>query len=611
MKSAIDKILDYFNTYYDRYRYEFYLVLLSILAFIVHLHLASTLNLGNDEAHYFVWSLKPSPGYLDDAPFVGYVIYFFTGLFGKSELTVRFGAIIFSFFDGFLIYYLSYSLFKNKRTAFFAFLFFLSAVIFGTVLSVMMLPDASLLFFYLCFLILFYKAVKGSSNNVKKWSDFKSDHFFRNNLILWMLTGLFLGLAFLSKYTAALIPPSVLLYLLVSKKNRAVLKTFYPYLALAAALLVFSPVIYWNITHNLMSFKFQLSHGFSHPKPGISLFIQGWLGQFLVVTPFIYLFLIGTFVYSLKFILFKKRHDLNIKGSDFKSAPFIDNLKAESYADIAEGFLYSVCLSFPILVFFIINGYSHRILVHWPDIGYMSAFPIMGYVADKISFGKNRIKAWKTSSRSRSVLTVIRKFTVYFVIFSGFFLSFVLYNQIYYNSIPIGKIIRYIDKEKNLKRRRIFSLIPHIPGKPKTADITNDLFGWRKGARYIGIVYKGYESVYHPLFVLTHHYAIADELVYYGGYKPALNIYNISGFLNQYDLWQNLNKINGKDCIFIMDNKYMINPAQVYKKDFKSIKKIGRLDIYIKFRPVRVYYLYLMKDFNAKRAIRHIKKRMF
>ncbi|MDA8052664.1 MAG: glycosyltransferase family 39 protein, partial [Deltaproteobacteria bacterium] len=477
MKSAIDKILDYFNTYYDRYRYEFYLVLLSILAFIVHLHLASTLNLGNDEAHYFVWSLKPSPGYLDDAPFVGYVIYFFTGLFGKSELNVRLGAVIFSFFDGFLIYYLSYLLFKNKRASFFAFLFFLSTVIFSTALSVMMLPDASLLFFYLCFLILFYKAVKGSSNNVKKRSDFKSDLFFRNNLILWMLTGLFLGFAFLSKYTAALIPPSVLLYLLVSKKNRAVLKTFYPYLALAAALLVFSPVIYWNLIHNFISFRFQLSHGFSRPKPGISLFMQGWLGQFLVVTPFIYLFLIGTFVYSTKFILFKKRrHDLNIKGSDFKSDPFIDNLKAESYADIAEGFLYSVCLSFPILGFFIINGYSHRILVHWPDIGYMSAFPIMGYVADKISIGKNNVKSvnklkyappalaiaravipakagkfrrnFTRKSKTSESEAVIYKIIVYFTIFSGFFLSFVLYNQIYYNSIPIGKIIRYIDKEK-------------------------------------------------------------------------------------------------------------------------------------------------------------------
>ena len=584
MKSATDKILDYFNTYYDRYRYEFYLVLLSILAFIVHLHLASTLNLGNDEAHYYVWSLKPSLGYLDDAPFVGYVIYFFTGLLGKSELNVRLGAVIFSFFDGFLIYYLTYMLFKNKRASFFAFLFFLSAVIFSTVLSVMMLPDASLLFFYLCFLIIFYKALEHKNKNRSKYS-----------LILWMLTGLFLGLAFLSKYTAALIPPSILLYLLVSKKNRAVLKTFYPYLALAAAIVVFSPVIYWNFTHNFISFKFQLSHGFSRPEPGISLFMQGWLGQFLVVTPFIYLFLIGTFVYSLKFI--SQWFGRNIKGSDLD--PFIDN------ADIAGGFLYSVCLSLPILAFFIVNGYSHRILVHWPDIGYMPAFSIMGYVADRISKSRKQTKLLE-KFKSKAA-----KSYVYFALFSGFFLSFVLYNQIYYNSIPIGKIIRYIDKEKSLKRRWFFSLIPHIPGKPKTADITNDLFGWGKGAKYIGIVYKGYEAVYHPLFILTHHYAIADELVYYGGYKPAVNIYNISGFLNQYDLWQNLNKINGKNALFIMDNKYMVNPVRIYKKDFKSIKKIGRLDIYIKFRPVRVYYLYLMKDFNAKRAVRHIKKRMF
>ncbi len=605
MERAIDKLLEYFNTYYDRYKYEFYLILLSVLVFIIHLHLASTLNLGNDEAHYYVWSLKPSFGYLDDAPFVSYIIYFFTKLFGKSELSVRLGAIIFSFLDGFLIYYLSYLLFRNKRASFFAFLFFLSALIFSTVLSVMMMPDASLLFFYLCFLVIFYKTLGYRNKKGKAEDGLEKQRRFNDSLLLWILTGVFLGLAFLSKYTAALIPPSVFLYLLVSKKNRAVLKTFYPYLALAIALLVFSPVIYWNFTHNFISFKFQLSHGFSHPTPGISLFIDGWLGQFLVITPFIYLFLIGTFGYSIKFVLFKKRHDLNIKGSDFKSDPFIDNLKAESYADIAEGFLYSICLSLPILVFFIVNGYSHRILVHWPDIGYMTAFPIMGYVADRISGKGNRMKLWEKFKLNAA------KSYVYFAIFFGFFLCFVLYNQIYYNSIPVGKIIRYIDKEKQLKKSEIFSLIPHIPGKPKTADITNDLFGWKMSAKYIGIVFKRCEAVYHPLFILTHHYAIADELVYYGGYKPARNIYNISGFLNQYDLWQNLNKINGENAIFIMDNKYMINPIRTYKKDFKSIKEIGRLDIYVKFRPVRVYYLYLMKDFNAKKAIIHIKRRMY
>ncbi|RZV37538.1 MAG: glycosyltransferase family 39 protein, partial [Candidatus Acidulodesulfobacterium acidiphilum] len=295
---------------YNKYKYEIYLILVSLFALIVHIHLASTLNLGNDEAHYYAWSLKPSLGYLDDAPFAGWIIYLTDALFGKSQLSVRLGSVVFSFFDGFLIYYLTYILFKSKRAAFFSFLFYLAAVIFGIVLSVMMLPDAPLLFFTLLFFIFFYKAAE--KNAETKGADL---FYFRNEkqnlssgsteinksvpFVYWLLSGIFLGLAFLSKYTAALIPPAALLYLLLSKQNRHYLKTFYPYMTLAAALLIFSPVIYWNAVHNFISFRFQLSHGFSHPTPGLPLLLAGWLGQVLVITPFIYIFLIGAFIYAI------------------------------------------------------------------------------------------------------------------------------------------------------------------------------------------------------------------------------------------------------------------------------------------------------------------------
>ena len=586
---------------YNRYKYEIYLILFSLFALIVHIHLASTLNLGNDEAHYYVWSLKPSLGYLDDAPMAGWVIYLTDALFGKSQLSVRLGSLIFSFFDGFLIYYLAYILFKNRRAAFFSFLFYLAAVIFGMVLSVMMLPDAPLLFFTLLFLIFFYKAIETKAvetNGVKKKEAADLAFLLERSGVgqrptgwfspYWLLSGIFLGLAFLSKYTAAVIPPAALLYLLLSKRSRDYLKTVYPYTTLAVALLVFSPVIYWNAVHNFISFRFQLSHGFSHPTPGLPLLLAGWFGEVLVITPFIYIFLIGVFLYyAIKApLLFKGGESATGRrgGSFFKeinkSDPFISS----------EPFLFSLCFSLPVLLFFVINGYSHRILVHWPDIGYLAAFPIMGYAAEALIAGKK-----------------ITRYYVYFAIFFGLFLSYVLYNQIYYNSIPVGKIIRYIDKEKRLKKGGVFSIIPRIPGKPSTADITNDLFGWKHAAKYIGIVYKGYKSVDAPLFILTHHYAIADELVYYGGYKPDGNIFNISGFLNQYDLWQNLNKISGENALFIMDDKYMINPVKTYAPYFKSVKKIGRLDIYLKFKPVRTYYLYLMKDFNAAKMIKHLK----
>lgn len=576
-----------------KYKYEIYLLALSIAAFILHIHLASTLNLGNDEAHYFVWSLKPSLGYLDDAPLVAYIIYLSTHLFSVSEFSVRFGAVVFSFLDGLLVYYLSYLLFKSKRASFFAFLFFLAAPIFSMALSVMMLPDAPLLFFYLCFLVIFYKAIaifktsKSNSNAISK------SNLHTASIWWWILTGIMLGLAFISKYTAALIPPVALLYLLASKQNRFLLKTVYPYVALAIAILVFSPVIYWNAVHNFISFRFQLSHGFSSPKPGGILFLQGFLGQLLVISPFIYIFLTGVFIYSILY-LFKK----------IKKNGIVDIKDLKTISENKESILYALFMSAPLLLFFIINGYSHRILVHWPDIGYLSAFPLMGFVADAVI---------KDIAEKRPLfkILVLVKYFIYFSLFTGFFLSFILYNQIYYNSIPVGKIVKYIDRQKRLKKGGIFNMIPHIPGKASTADITDDLFGWRHGAHYIGIIYRGYKIAYPSLFILTHHYAIADELIFYGHYKVNGNVFNISNFLNQYDLWQNLRLINGKDALFIMDNKYMINPYKAYEKYFKSIKKIGTLDIQIRFRPVRIYYLYLMKGFNCRIAKKNLNERMY
>jgi hypothetical protein len=430
-----------------------------------------------------------------------------------------------------------------------------------------MLPDAPLLFFYTIFLIFLITAIN------------KQD-----NILWWILAGFFLGLSFLSKYTAALIPPAILLYFLISRKNRSLLKTAYPYISLFIAIFLFSPVLYWNAIHNFISFQFQLSHGFSSPKPGLILFIRGWLSQFIAITPFLYIFILYSFIYSFYLIIFK-----------FKS------LSSPSLKSFNENILFSLCMSAPILIFFIANGYSHSILIHWPDLGYISAFPLAGYltgtIIDKIKIKNKKFKLFK--------------FYIYFSLFFGLFSSTALYYQTYYNVAPVGKIIRFIDKEQRLNKGGIYKLIPHIPGKPNTANITNDLFGWGKSAYYINIIYKGYKIRYPSFFILTHHYAISDELVFYAKFKPAKNIYNISGFLNQYDLWQNLNKINGKDALFIMDSKYMINPITTYKRFFKSIKKIGSLDIYTKFHLVKVFYLYLMKDFKSKQAIKYTTYRLY
>ncbi len=79
--------------------------------------------------------------------------------------------------------------------------------------------------------------------------------------LLWLFFGFFCGMAMLSKYTTILVPAAVFFALLTSRVGRVHLRQPWIYLAALLALIVFSPVIWWNYRHGWASFGFQLRHG--------------------------------------------------------------------------------------------------------------------------------------------------------------------------------------------------------------------------------------------------------------------------------------------------------------------------------------------------------------
>lgn len=76
----------------------------------------------------------------------------------------------------------------------------------------------------------------------------------------WLITGLLLGLAGLSKYTAAFTAFALLLIVLCPPRKPWINKPSF-YLAMLLALLLISPVLYWNWANDWISFKYQLAHG--------------------------------------------------------------------------------------------------------------------------------------------------------------------------------------------------------------------------------------------------------------------------------------------------------------------------------------------------------------
>jgi 4-amino-4-deoxy-L-arabinose transferase-like glycosyltransferase len=76
----------------------------------------------------------------------------------------------------------------------------------------------------------------------------------------WLITGALLGLAGLSKYTAAFTAFALLLVVLCPPRKPWINQAGF-YLAVLLALLLISPVLYWNWANDWISFKYQLAHG--------------------------------------------------------------------------------------------------------------------------------------------------------------------------------------------------------------------------------------------------------------------------------------------------------------------------------------------------------------
>jgi 4-amino-4-deoxy-L-arabinose transferase-like glycosyltransferase len=74
----------------------------------------------------------------------------------------------------------------------------------------------------------------------------------------WLATGVFAGLALLSKFTAFMLLPAVVAFVLAPKGRKRWLFSPYPWVALLIALVLFAPVLIWNAGHDWASFRFQL-----------------------------------------------------------------------------------------------------------------------------------------------------------------------------------------------------------------------------------------------------------------------------------------------------------------------------------------------------------------
>ncbi len=194
------------------------------------------IDLYADEAYYWGWAQHFDFGYYSKPPMVAWLIMIGTSLFGDTFVGIKVMSLVVYIFTTINIYFLAKELFGDERIALFSGIAFITlpAVWLS---SLIISTDVPFLFFWSLGMLFFVKALKSDS-----WSH-------------WLVVAVAGGGGLLSKYTMIIFVVSAFAYLIFSPTYRHHLKNPKLYVTMVLAALIYLPNLYWNYTHEFVSFK--------------------------------------------------------------------------------------------------------------------------------------------------------------------------------------------------------------------------------------------------------------------------------------------------------------------------------------------------------------------
>ncbi|MDQ6612214.1 MAG: glycosyltransferase family 39 protein [Gemmatimonadota bacterium] len=318
-------------------------------AFVVRTLIALLVPLLPDETYYWEWTRHLAAGYYDHPPGIALLIRAGTAAFGNTTLGVRAGPAAAA-----LVMHISLVLLASRvgtardgtRAAILVALLPLATI--GLVLAT---PDVLLLAFASVALLCLERALAAPVRSLP-------------SLRWWLCTGVALGAAFDSKYTAILLPASLVVACLIYAPLRLRLVEPGPWLASAIAVICFLPVLRWNASADFISFRFQLNHGLGTTARGTPLgreldMIGGQLG---LATPIIASLMIGALALTLS-REWKRRRTV--------ATPAVASTR----------FAFAAISAF-IFLFFAFSAWRRSVEANWPGLAYPAAIVVLATTPD-------------------------------------------------------------------------------------------------------------------------------------------------------------------------------------------------------------------------------------
>jgi hypothetical protein len=215
-------------------------VVVALIALLTAMRMvyAGVIELRTDEAYYWTWSKENVLSFLDHPPMIAWFIRFGTAIFGDTNFGVRFAGVLAMLVTQLLLADMVRRVTHDTRAVILA-LLMPEAALYCGLLMAKVAPDVALIPFAVAMVWALVRLVESGD---ARW---------------WLAAGIFAGFALLSKFTAVMLAPAVLAFMLIPDWRRRWLTSPYPWLAALIALALFSPVLIWNAQHDWASFRFQ------------------------------------------------------------------------------------------------------------------------------------------------------------------------------------------------------------------------------------------------------------------------------------------------------------------------------------------------------------------
>ncbi len=349
-------------------RYTFILILAT---FIIRVLIAAFTGLGIGESYYFRGALTIDLSYFDQPPLFFWLSWLSIKIFGLSTFALRFPAVLLFAGTSWFLFLLSRLLF-NAKAGFWAVALMNLSAVFTVAIACWFQPDAPLMFFWMAAAYYIARVMRIHQNEAAS----------RNAMVSWLLIGVLMGLATLSKYHVLFLFAGVFLFVVLNPSQRHWLRHPGPYLAVLITIIIAFPVFWWNYENNWVSFVFQGSRAGDggkfqlHPE----WFLRSIGGQALWLLPWIWVPMVREFIQS-----FKNRNN------------------SQSYSFV----FWTAVL--PIVFFTVVTLWSDlQYHFHWQAPGYMMLFMPLGYAVDqRLNRDPERAAGTRRWLRFSSLFTVI------------------------------------------------------------------------------------------------------------------------------------------------------------------------------------------------------------